>query len=161
MAEAWLKDNPSDLVLRGYLGELALGEKRYADAVKIFARMSEMAPQNPILLNNLAWAANEVKDPKALEYAEQALRLAPENPAIIDTVGTIQVDSGEVDAGLANLRRAVSIGPDLLPLQLNLARALVKAGQKDEARTQLEALMPRLKEGTPLHQQADALMKGL
>ena len=161
MADAWLKDNPSDLVLRGYLGELALGEKRYADAVKIFARMSEMAPQNPILLNNLAWAANEVKDPKALEYAEQALRLAPENPAIIDTVGTIQVDSGAVDAGLANLRRAVSIGPDLLPLQLNLARALVKAGQKDEARTQLQALLPRLKEGTPLHQQADAMMNGL
>lgn len=161
MAEAWLKDNPSDLVLRGYLGELALGEKRYADAVKIFARMSEMAPQNPILLNNLAWAANELKDPKALQYAEQALRLAPENPAIIDTVGTIQVDSGAVDAGLANLRRAVSIGPDLLPLQLNLARALVKAGQKDEARTQLQALLPRLKEGTPLHQQADAMMNGL
>ncbi len=161
MTEAWLRENPNDLVLRGHLGELALGERRYADAVKIFARMSEMAPQNPILLNNLAWAANEVKDPKALEYAEQALRLAPENPAIIDTVGTIQVDSGAVDAGLANLRRAVSIGPDLLPLQLNLARALVKAGKKDEARTQLQSLMPRLKEGTPLYQQADALMKGL
>jgi predicted Zn-dependent protease len=91
------------------------------------------------------------KDPKALEYAEQALRLAPENPAIIDTVGTIQIERGEIDAGLANLRRAVSIGPDLLPLQLNLAKALVKAGRKDEARTQLDTLLPRLKEGTPLH----------
>lgn len=161
MAEGWLKDNPTDLVLRSYLGERALGEGRHADAVKIFARMSEMAPQNPIVLNNLAWAANEVKDPKALEYAEQALRLAPDNAAIIDTVGSIQVDRGELEAGLANLRRAVSIAPDLLPLQLNLARALDKAGRKDEARSQLQALMPRLEEGTPLHRQADELSRKL
>lgn len=161
VANEWMKANPTDLVLRTYLAETALGEKRYDDAVKLFTRIHELAPQNPIILNNLAWAANEVKDPKALEYAEQALRLAPENPAIIDTVGTIQVERGAVDAGLANLRRAVSIGPDLLPLQLNLARALVKAGKKDEARTQLQALMPRLKDGTPMHQQAAALMKEL
>ncbi len=161
MSDGWLKANPTDLVLRGHLGELALGEKRYADAARIFARMAEMAPQNPIILNNLAWAANEAKDPKALEYAEQALRLAPDNPAIIDTVGTIQVARGAVDAGLANLRRAVSIGPDLLPLQLNLAKALVKAGRKDEARSQLVALMPRLQEGTPMHQEARALQASL
>lgn len=161
VANEWMKANPTDLVLRTYLAETALGEKRYDDAVKLFTRIHELAPQNPIILNNLAWAANAVKDPKALEYAEQALRLAPENPAIIDTVGTIQVERGAVDAGLANLRRAVSIGPDLLPLQLNLARALVKAGKKDEARTQLQALMPRLKDGTPMHQQAAALMKEL
>lgn len=161
MATEWLKANPTDLALRGYLGEVALGEKRYADAAKLFRRMYEMAPQNALILNNLAWAAKEVKDPKALEYAEQALRLAPDNAAIIDTVGMIQVEQGQVEAGLANLRRAVSIGPDLLPLQLNLASALVKAGLKDEARTQLEALMPRLKEGTPLYQDARALQAGL
>ena len=42
--------------------------------------------------------------------------------------------------------------PDLLPLQLNLVKALAKAGRKDEARSQLDALMPRLQEGTPMHQ---------
>jgi len=161
MAQGWLKDNPTDLVLRAHLGELALSEGRHADAVGIFTRMSEMAPQNPIILNNLAWAANEVKHPKALMYAQQALMLAPDNPAIIDTVGTIQVARGEVEEGLANLRRAVSIGPDLLPLQLNLAKALVKAGRKDEARAQLDALLPRLQDGTPIHQEARALQAGL
>ncbi|MBP7614769.1 MAG: XrtA/PEP-CTERM system TPR-repeat protein PrsT [Thauera sp.] len=161
MATEWLKANPTDLALRGYLGEVALAEKRYAEAVKLFGRAHEMAPQNALILNNLAWAANEAKDPRALEYAEQALRLAPDNAAIVDTVGTIQMERGEIEAGLANLRRAVSIGPDLLPLQLNLSKALVKAGLKDEARTRLEALMPRLKDGTPLHQEARALQAGL
>ena len=157
MAKDWLEANPTDLSLRGYLGEIALGDRRYADAMKFFQRMHEMAPQSALILNNLAWAAKEIKDPKALEYAEQALRLAPENAAIIDTVGMIQVERGDVEAGLANLRRAVSIGPDLLPLQLNLAKALAKAGHKDEARTQVEKLMPRLQEGTPMHQEARAL----
>lgn len=161
MAADWLAANPTDLALRGYLGEVALGDKRYADAVKLFGRMHEMAPQNALILNNLAWSAKEVKDPRALEYAEQALRLAPESAAIIDTVGMIQVERGDVEAGLANLRRAVALGPDLLPLQLNLAKALAKAGLKDEARTRLDALMPRLKEGTPLYQEASVLQAGL
>jgi predicted Zn-dependent protease len=120
-----------------------------------------MAPQNPIILNNLAWAANEAKDPKALSTPSR-LCASPRQP------GDHRYrrhhpgrQRGAVDAGLANLRRAVSIGPDLLPLQLNLAKALVKAGRKDEARTQLEALMPRLQDGTPLHQEARALQAGL
>lgn len=161
MASEWLTKNPTDLVMRGYLAERALADKRYGDARTLFARMHEMAPQNALILNNLAWTAKELKDPKALEYGEQALRLAPENPAIIDTVGMIQVERGDFDAGITNLKRAVALGPDLLPLQLNLAKAFAKAGRAAEARSQLDALLPRLKEGTPLHGEALALQKTL
>ena len=161
MAADWLARNGSDLVMRGYLAERALADKRYPDAMALFSRMHEMAPQNALILNNLAWTAKELKDPKALEYGEQALRLAPENPAIIDTVGMIQIERGEFDAGITNLKRAVALGPDLLPLQLNLAKALAKAGRGPEARTQLDALLPRLKEGTPLQKEALALQKTL
>lgn len=161
MAADWLDAHADDLVMRGYLSERALAEKRYPDAMQILARMHEMAPQNPLILNNLAWAAKETKDPKALEYGQQALRLAPDNPAIIDTVGMIQVAQGDIEAGVANLERAVALGPDLLPLRLNLVRALVTAGRKDDARAQLDALLPRLKEGTPLHREALAVQGSL
>ena len=66
-----------------------------------------------------------------------------------------------IDAGITNLKRAVALGPDLLPLQLNLAKALARAGRGGEARTQLDTLLPRLKEGTPLHGEALALQKTL
>jgi putative PEP-CTERM system TPR-repeat lipoprotein len=161
VASDWLSKNPSDLVMRGYLAERALAEKRYPDAMALFSRMHEMAPQNALILNNLAWTAKELKDPKALEYGEQALRLAPENPAIIDTVGMIQVELGDFEAGITNLKRAVALGPDLLALQLNLAKALSKAGRGAEARTQLDTLLPRLKEGTALHNEALVLQKTL
>lgn len=161
MGADWLQKNPTDLVMRGYLAERALAENRHADAFALFSRMHEMAPQNALILNNLAWTANQVKDPKALEFAEQALRLAPENPAIIDTVGMIQVERGDVDAGLANLQRAVKLGPELLPLHLNLAKAFAKVGRAADARSQLDALLPRLQEGSPLHNEAVALQKTL
>lgn len=157
----WLDSQPKDLVVRGYLSERALAEKRYADAMAILARMHEMAPQNALILNNLAWAAKELNDPRALEYGEQALRLAPDSPAIIDTVGMIQVAQGDIEAGLANLQRAVALGPDLLPLRLNLVRALVTAGRKDEARKELDALLPRLQDGSPLQREALAVQNTL
>ena len=45
------------------------------------------APDNPLVLNNLAWVAHELKQPNALEYAERANEMAPDNPAIMDTLG--------------------------------------------------------------------------
>ncbi len=161
LAADWLQKNPTDIAVRGYLAERALVDGRHRDAHDLFARMHEMAPQNALILNNLAWTASQVKDPKAFEYAEQALRLAPDNPAIIDTVGMIQVERGDFDAGVTNLERAVKLGPDLLPLHLNLARAYVKAGRANDARSQLDALLPRLKDGTPIHAEASELRKSL
>lgn len=161
LAADWLKKHPTDLTMRGYLAELALAENRYPDAAALFRKMQEMAPQNPLILNNLAWTANVLGDAQALEYAEQAVRLAPDNPAILDTLGVIQVERGQIDEGLANLQRAVSLGPDLLPLQLNLAKSLVKAGRRDEARTQLESLIQRLPRGSQILKDAQALLTGL
>ncbi len=160
-ANDWLREQPRDLAMRQYLGERALAERRYKDALPMFRALHELAPENAIILNNLAWAANQVKDPRSLEYAEQAIALAPDNPAILDTLGVIQVDRGQSDKGLANLSRAVSIAPNLAPLRLNLAKAYASTGRSADARKELETLMPKLKEGTPLHTEATALMKTL
>jgi putative PEP-CTERM system TPR-repeat lipoprotein len=161
LATDWLREQPRDLVVRGYLSERALGEKRYTDAAALLATMHEIAPQNALVLNNLAWAANQNKDAKALEYAEQALALAPDNAAVLDTVGVIQIERGQVAQGIANLERAVSLAPEATPLRLNLARAYAGQGRGGDARKELETLMPKLTEGTPIHTEATALMKTL
>ena len=160
-AADWLREQPREMAMRGYLAERALAEGRNAEAVRIFSAMNEISPGNALLLNNLAWAANQMKDPKALEYAEQAQSLAPDNPAILDTLGVIQVDRGQTDKGLANLQRAVSLAPELAPLRLNLAKSYARAGRKDEARKELDALLPKLKDGTLSHKEATELLKTL
>ena len=42
-------------------------------------------------LNNLATAYQQEKNPLALEYAEKAYKLAPDSPAVLDTLGWILV----------------------------------------------------------------------
>lgn len=160
-AANWQRQQPKEMTMRGYLAERALAEGKYAEAVGGFSAMEEMAPDNPIVLNNLAWASSQLKDPKALEYAERAQSLAPDNPAILDTLGVIQIERGQADKGLANLQRAVSLAPDLAQLRLNLARSYAKLGRKDDARKELDVLMPKAQEGTPLHKEAAELLKSL
>lgn len=157
LAGDWLREHPRDMGFRGYLSERALAEHRYADAAAILREMDDISPNSAMVLNNLAWAAAQLKDPQALGYAQRAQQLAPDNAAIIDTVGMIQIAQGDVDAGLANLRHAVALAPEQRQLQFNLAKALADAGKPEEARKELELLLPRLPEGSPLHNEATQL----
>ena len=58
-------------------------------AARLYQEMLSIQPDMPLVLNNLAWTAQQMKDPKALEYAEQANRLLPNTPGIMDTLGWI------------------------------------------------------------------------
>ena len=67
------------------------------------------------------------------------------------------------EASAAKALRAVGLGEDNAGLaqMAGVLEALAKAGRGAEARTQLDTLLPRLKEGTPLHSEALALQKTL
>ncbi len=70
-------------------------------------RCSRSQPNDALALNNLAWVAGQLKDPKALEYAEKADKLAPNNPAILDTYGMLLVEKGDTARGVEMLQKAV------------------------------------------------------
>ena len=140
LSDAWLKENPKDGIVRLYLGDLALSQKRYDEARTRFEGLLELAPGNPVVLNNLAWLAAQRNDPQALKLAEQAYAAAPNNAAVLDTYGVILVDSGQGEKGIKLQQQAVAAAPLAVDLRLNLAKSLVKAGRKPEARKELEAL---------------------
>lgn len=139
-AEAWLRKQPKDLTVRGYLAEAQLRKGDYAKAAQVYKGMLTIAPGNALVQNNYAWAAWKAGDPKAMSYAEEALKTAPDSPAILDTVAMIQLESGEGDKAIANLKRAVEKAPKAVPIILNLARAYAKTGKADEARALLGQL---------------------
>lgn len=147
-AADWLKAQPKDLVVRNYLAEGALADGRFADAEKIYREMDAIRPNNPMVLNNLAWLAGKRGDAGAIGLAERALALAPQNPAVLDTLGVLQVAGGEAEKGLENLRKAVGMAPDKPALRTNLAKAYAQMGRKDEARKELDAALERLPEGS-------------
>lgn len=139
-AAGWLKDHPKDNGFRLYLAEQAAEKKDYAGAAQQYRKLLDAQPNNATMLNNLAWAEGQLKNPKAVELAESANKLAPNEPAIMDTLGVLLVDSGNTTRGLEMLQKASAMAPQAGSIRLNLAKALIKVGQKDAARKELDEL---------------------
>ncbi|HKQ27029.1 MAG TPA: XrtA/PEP-CTERM system TPR-repeat protein PrsT, partial [Burkholderiales bacterium] len=160
MAENWIKAHPKDATVLVYLGDRDLAGKRYADAAKRYQTALERHPDNPALLNNLAWVGNELKQSDALQYAERAHELAPQHPAIMDTLGWMLTQRGETERGLDLLGRAAELAPDSHDIRLHFAKALIKAQRKSAARKELEALA-KLDSRLPVQKEAASLLQGL
>jgi putative PEP-CTERM system TPR-repeat lipoprotein len=159
-AETWLKDHPKDGRFRLYLAESASGRKDYAGAARQYRALLETQANNPAVLNNLAWVAGQLKDPKAIEYAEKANKLAPNQPALMDTLATLLVDKGDTARGLDLFKRALETAPQAAAIRLNYAKALIKAGQKNEAKNELEQIA-KLGDKFPAQAEVAQLQKGL
>lgn len=138
---AWQKQQPDDVVLAMYAADTLLASKQFKEAIARLEPMAQRAPKNPVVLNNLAWAYQQVKDPRALAMAERALAAAPDSPAIMDTLGNILVEQGNVKRGLGYLQSAVTKSPDDANIRLHLAQGLAKAGDKAAARKEIERVM--------------------
>jgi putative PEP-CTERM system TPR-repeat lipoprotein len=160
LAEQWIAAHPKDAFVLNYLGERDVMAKRYDSAVKRYERALERAPNNALILNNLAWLKHQLKHPGALDDAERAHELAPENAAIMDTLGTILVDSGELERGLEQLGAAAERAPQAYSIRLNFAKALLKAKRKGAARKELE-MLAKLDSRNPIQQEAAKLLASL
>lgn len=159
-ADGWVKEHAKDYRFRAYLAESALARKDFATAGKHYRILVDAQPDNPALLNNLAWSLAQTKDPKAIEYAEKAARLAPEQPGILDTLGVLLVDKGETGRGLELLKKASGLAPQNPVIRFNYAKALVTAGKKDEAKVELNELA-KLGDKFPRQAEVAQLLKGM
>lgn len=139
-ATGWLTDHPDDAGFRMAMAESAMARKDYAVGVRHYQALLQKQPNNPVLLNNVAWALGQLKDPKALDYAEKANRLAPDQPAIMETLGSLLVEKGNTARGVELLQKALEKAPESNTLKLSMARAKIKLGKKDEAKKLLEEL---------------------
>ncbi len=137
----WVKAHPKDLQTRLFDADLAMRARDYKRAAANYRAMLEVQPNDPLMLNNLAWALSQDKDPQALAVAEKANAAAPGNPAINDTLGWMLVEQGQTKRGLELLQRANSTAPAQLDIALHLAKAQIKDGRKDAAKTTLESLV--------------------
>ena len=121
-----------------YLAEFYLVTRQSKPAIEQYKFIVQQHPKNAPALNNLAMAYQQEKDPLALQYAEKAYEVAPENPAILDTVGWILVEQGNISRGLPFLQKATSLMPEVPAIRYHLAYGLAKSGDKIKARKELE-----------------------
>jgi len=156
----WLAAHPQDNSVRAALAQNLVERKQYKAAIENYLILNRNSPNNLLILNNLAWSLSESRDGRALAYAEQALALKPDNPAVMDTLGWILVQLGQVERGIKLLRQALAKTPDAAEIQFHLASALAQSGDPVRAQSELERL---LASGIafPQEQEAHALLNKL
>ena len=150
----WLSENAADTKVRRYYADTAAQRGKYALAIQQYALVLERDPDNAIVLNNVAWTMNELKDPSAARYAERAYALKPADGAVADTLGKILVESGDLNRGLEILQKGVAAAPSHRELRFHLAQALAKSGDSAKA---IEQLVILLDAGGTFPQEAEAV----
>jgi FimV-like protein len=125
------------------MATMSLNNNDSKAAIEQFQTVLKQEPNNVGALNNLAMAYHAQKDARAVEYAEKALAQAPNNPAVMDTLGYILVERGDIKRGLPYLEKAAAAAPNALNIRYNLAMAQAKAGDKEGARKSLEEVIAK------------------
>ena len=139
-ALTWARDHVQDAMFRFYLGDLALAAKDFAAAQRHYESVLALQPGQALALNNVAWLLMQQKRPGALDFAERAVKAAPDRPALLDTLAMVHAAEGRADKAIALQKRALQLLPADPLLRLNLARFLLQAGEKREAKAELDRL---------------------
>ena len=132
---------PADHTARQLLASLLLETGDDDAALLEFERVAEAQPGNAGVLNNLANLYLARADARALEMARRAHRLAPEEAAMLDTLGWVMVQTGDVDTGLSYLRQALTRASREPSVRYHMAVALARLGRDAEAREHLDAVL--------------------
>lgn len=136
----WLKAHGEDAAFLYYLGDTALNRSDTEVAEKRYEAVIKLQPDNAMALNNLAWLQNRAKKPGALDYALRAVKLAPKEPAFLDTLAEVYGGSGQWPKAIETQKAAIAASANSPDLKLNLARLYVSAGEKSLAKQELTQL---------------------
>lgn len=113
-----------------------LGNWQDAEADMLTAR--QLAPNQPYLLNYLgySWALRGEKLPQAKAMLEHAVSIDPNDGAVIDSLGFIEMRMGKTREAVTLLTKAVELTPDDAEVNAHLGDAFWQAGQKLQANYQ-------------------------
>ncbi|WP_395407585.1 XrtA/PEP-CTERM system TPR-repeat protein PrsT [Pseudoduganella sp. UC29_106] len=137
----WLSAHPDDVRAQLYKGETLLADRQYRQAAEHLNLTLQREPKNVTALNDLAWAYQQAGDERALPIAEEAYRVAGEQPVVMDTLGWILVEKGDAARGVQILQKASIQAPQARDIRYHMAVGLFRTGDKAGARKELQQLM--------------------
>jgi Flp pilus assembly protein TadD len=99
-----------------------------------------LTPRAAAAANNLAWIYSEHggDQDKALQLAQMAKEVAPDDPRVSDTLGWILYKRGVHQRALALLKESAAKLPDNPQVQYHLGMAYAQVGDQAGARQALE-----------------------
>lgn len=134
-------ENPLLLYQRALLFERM---DRVRRAIREFERLVRMDPESPVFLNALGYTlADRTRQyDRALTLIEQALERAPDNAAIIDSMGWVLYRLGDLDGALEYLLHAWSLMRDP-EVAAHIVEVRLARGEAEEAREMLREALDR------------------
>ena len=159
-AASWQQAHPTDGLFLFYLGDLAMAQKNLPLAEQRYQAVLKLLPEHALSLNNVAWLLLEQKKPGALAYAERAVKAVPNVPALMDTLALASAADGQLPRAISLQQQVVAMRPDDPFVRFNLARFYAQAGEKRQAKAELDRLAT-LGERFPRQAEAAALLKSL
>jgi len=134
-ATAALEEHPDNIEIRYARAMLydGIGQPAYAEAD--LKHILEQEPENAVALNALGYILTTRTDRlrEARGYIEKALRLDPNNPAILDSMGWVLFLEGQLEPALDYLSRAWAAFPDP-EVAAHYGEALWMNGAEEQAR---------------------------
>jgi len=130
--------NPAPVMIAGIVHEFKGDIPKAREA---YEKVLAMNPRIAAAANNLAWIYSEHggDKEKALQLAQTAKQLAPDDPRISDTLGWILYKRGVYQTALAHLKESAAKLGNNPQVQYHLGMAYQQVGEKEAARTALQA----------------------
>ena len=121
-------------------GNALVRRQRFQEAIPVFRSALVLAPDDPRVLNNLAFCLLHAREDLlvALRHAVKADKLDPNNPHILETIGSLNLAVGDAPAAARYLERAwarsLQHSPDVqIAIMDQLVRAWLAADRLDLA----------------------------
>ena len=141
--ESAIRINPKDGSAYLALAMVYERDRDYRGAIQVYERALAADPGFWFAANNLAFLLGESSGRKedlarAKSLAEEALKVRPNDPGILDTLGWVHYRMGDLNQARSLLEQALGAAPEADVMNYHLGAVLLKQGQKDEALEKLK-----------------------
>jgi putative PEP-CTERM system TPR-repeat lipoprotein len=129
----WLstdKNKPSALF---YATARAFKNENRESTIQYLSQLSALTPDNPYILNDLAFEQASSAKKESLATARKAALLLPTNPKVLDTLALAQLVNDQQDVAEKTLRFAITQNPESVALLVRLVEVLVAKNSLGEA----------------------------
>ncbi len=131
---------PQNTAARLLLAEIDKKNGDRPGAIAQYRAVVDLDHNSVVALNDLAFMLSEDDTDEALKYAQQAGELAPDNPAVQDTLGWVYYRKGIYRSAVGYLKAAVE-KDGTPPRKYHLGMAYLKTGNRDLGQRMLKSAL--------------------
>lgn len=135
-----VKKQPRSVGAHTLIGMILQQQGKDAEAMDQYRRTVEIDPRAAVASNNLAWmqASSGGNLDQALQYAQAAQQVLPDQPEVNDTLGYVYLKKNIPTLAVAPMLKAVEKDPNNATYHYRLGHAYLLSGNKVKAKESLE-----------------------